>query len=203
MADCYYSLEPTTADSPWLTREAYDLAAKSWLCTSCTTIKLPPIALDVELRRGRIEKPLSFVTGTRLGLVHDELLNCFARQTVERDLLLGKVLGPHGKELSGWHTYRGKQRILVRGGENPSVRVCDQCGDLVYDSVYKTGQFYLSPFPPIGVDIFEGDFVTMVVSEMVFHGIDGKKWKRMHCEKLSVKNKPDDGLGDLQLKTFA
>ena len=149
--------------------------------------------IDARLQ-GPGREPLNFVTGCGLPIASRALLHAVGDDLTSRELFLGRVYGPNDEELSGWATFRGRQRLVVRGSKNVSHRRCTECGRDVY---FAMGKRYLYPAPPKGLSIFESDRFGLILTEEVFNRADIQRSRRFRIDKLLVQNSPTDGLAEL------
>jgi hypothetical protein len=124
-----------------------------------------------------------------------ELIDAFAPERVQADLILGRVFGPSGKMMMDWVTVRGRQRLIIRGSTNVSYRRCDLCRRHVY---FAMGKRYLFPAPDADFLISESDLYGLVVDPTVPLDLDLGRWSSLGRELLKVLPKPMDSLGELK-----
>jgi hypothetical protein len=104
------------------------------------------------------------------------------------------VYGADGKKLSGWATFRGKHRLIVRGSKYVSHRPCADCGRDIYVAMDAN---YLYPAPPSGVALFESHLWGVVLTEEIFARSGVGELPGVYTEKLRVAEAPEDALGEL------
>ncbi len=168
-------------------------ALRTWLCPGCHEPKPGRDALDALLQdRSPRDKPLNLVYGCGLGLIHRELLDLLGDDVVKRDLYLGRVIGSGDKQVKDWATFRGRERLIVRGIIDPELRVCEQCKRNVY---FARGKHYLFPAPVSDDTVFQSDYWGLIVPPEIHARVPAKKWRRLGIEKLPVLDPPPDGLG--------
>lgn len=177
-----------------LTKEDDAEASRHWLCTGCNSPKPGTGAIDVRIRAVPGKETLNGVVGWGVPIASKAFLGAIGNELVQRDLFLGRVYGPDGKELAEWVTFRGKHRLFVRGSKNVSHRKCAECGRDVY---FAMGKKYLYPSPPPDVSLFESHMCGLVLTEEVFSRVGIEKWRGFYTEKLSVADVPMDSLGEL------
>ena len=194
MSNFFYHLYSATMDGCDLTKEADAEARHSWLCTGCNSPKPDIGAIDVRIRATPGKEPLNAVGGWGVGIASKAFLDAIGTNLAQRELYLGRVYGPDGKELTEWATFRGKHRLIVRGSKNVSHRRCTECGRDVY---FAMGKKYLYPSPPPSVSLFGANLVGLVVTEDVFSRSGIEKWQGIYIDKLCVADVPKDSLGEL------
>jgi plasmid stabilization system protein ParE len=191
----FYHVQSLTMDPCFLSSDADAEAGRSWLCTGCCNPKPGMTALDATLQGvPRRSEPLNFVMGCGLPIASTALLSALGDDLVRRELYLGRVYGPDGKELSGWVTFRGKLRLIIRGSKHVAYRRCGLCGRDVY---FAMGRGYLYPAPPPGLSVFESHLRGLVLTEDVYLASDIKESRKLRIDKLMVPRAPKDSLGEL------
>jgi len=191
----FYHLCTKTMNPCNETKESHAAALQTWLCPGCAHRWAYVTAVDVQLQeRSPRDRPLNFLFGTGVGLVHRELLDLLGKDIVSRDLDLGRVGGDRGNLVDDWVTFRGRCRVIVRGSKNAEYRTCHTCGRTIY---FATGKRYLHPAPPADAAIFESQLSGLVVPPDVYKRVAVKKWRMLGVDKLSVLSEPLDGLGEL------
>ena len=188
-------LSPCTFDSA-----AQGDAEPKWHCTDCCSVRTRTAAIDISVQESEreITKPLSFVSGFGLGLIHNDFLDLLEKSAVQKSLLLGNVFCKGGRRHTSFSTYIARSTIIVRGTDEAAYRQCKSCGRIAY---FAMGRKYLYPAPDPAVEIFE-DYASLVVKQSVAAKIDKKKWRSLRVEILEVADKPFDNLGDLNEKTI-
>jgi hypothetical protein len=193
----FFRLSSAAMDSCSLRRDAYEKAAKDWLCLGCASPKPGLGAIDATIDEVEPEvMPLNFLFGCGLGIARADFLFSFGETTVQRDLHIGQVFNENGKLLDEWVTFNGKHRIFIRGTHHAQYRRCLECGKGVY---FALGRHYLSPAPPASVDIFDEGNGGLVISEQLIGFLTLNKWRKLKCEKLEILGAPLDGLGNVPL----
>jgi hypothetical protein len=135
------------------------------------------------------------VQGCGLSVACRPFLDSFPSDIVNRDLYLGRVFGADGKPFEDWVTFRGKNRLIVRGNKHAAVRKCVDCGRDVY---FAMGTKYLYPQPSAAATIFEsGGGGGIIVDERFLSSVDLDSWRMLDVQPLPVLNEPLDGLGEL------
>lgn len=179
-----------------LVRQSYREAIASWLCNGCKLPKPGVAEIDVILDNPKVNKvPLNFVMGCGVPVVRKDFLFLLGEDLVRRDLYLGRVYGPDGKEITELVTFRGKYCVIVRGRKHVIHRICSECGRTIYFSMI--GGRYLFPEPPSDVLLFESQGWGLVMPHEVFRRIDLSQWRKVTHEALLVPKSPPDGLFDL------
>lgn len=191
----FYHVQSATMDPCALAKDALAPAQDSWLCSGCGAPKPGVAAIDVQLDSDPVSgSPLNFVNGTSVPLARKSLLFRLGLDVLRRELHLGKVIGLQGKTLDDWATFRGRQRVIVRGSKNVSHRICDVCGRHVY---FAMGKRYLYPAPPSDATVMESDLFGLVLSAELFRKLAVDEWQGIAVDELPVLTKPLDSLGDL------
>jgi len=190
----YIHFKSKTMNPCFLTDDAYREATSTWLCRGCVRPKHDTQRIDAHIQDREPEGPLNLVSGCGLPLAQKSFLFAFGQERIQRDLYLGQVFGPDGSRLDDWVTFRGKQRLIVRGTKNVSHRVCADCGRDVY---FAMGTRYLYPAPPSDVELFESDLFGLIVLESVVSELEIPRHARVVRERLRVLKEPKDGLPPL------
>jgi hypothetical protein len=152
------TLNPCSVD-----KESYKKAQHSWLCSQCLSPRESWETVDFEIQESAPDDPpLNFVNGCGLGVVRRDFLEELGLQVVQRDLYLGNLRGPNGALIENWMTFRGKQRVIIRGSTNVSFRRCTECSRIVY---FAMGKRYLFPSPSENADIFGSDLYGLVLRQ--------------------------------------
>lgn len=183
-------LQAATLDPCSLTREAYERARETWLCSGCGAPRPGVTSVDVRLQELPRKDLLTFVSGCGVPIARRHLLQELAGEALETDLWLGRVLGADDEEQTEWVTFRGRHPLIVRGSRNVSHRVCGECGRNVY---FAMGSRYLCPPPPGGIKVFETDLLGLAVFGQV---ITRRPWPSIALETLPIREHAADGLPD-------
>lgn len=191
----FYHLQSKTMSPCTLTKAASAEAKQSWLCTGCCTPKPGLGSIDVHLKESEPDDaPLNFVFGCGVPLVSRALLEEIGMNVIRRDLYLGRVFGPDGRENKDWLTFRGRHRLILRGSKHVSFRCCSDCGRPVY---FAMGKRYLFPDPPSDAHVFESHLFGLVITDELFTQLDAGKWRKVSVDKLPVVKAAKDSLGTL------
>lgn len=183
-------------DGCFLTKEAEREASKTWLCTACKCPRPGTQAVDVWLQEERIEGVLNGVFGAGVGVARRDFLARIGDELVARELHLGRALGPDGRALRDWVSFRGRHVLIIRASKHVSGGPCEACGRIGY---FAMGKRYLYPSPVEGVELFESDLWGLVLPEHVFErsGIGALKRQHLIVQRLRVLPFPKDSLGNL------
>jgi hypothetical protein len=166
---------------------------RKWICGECHTLKPDPGPLDVQIENRNPKGSMNFLFGEGLDLARMSLLSQLGVRRIKRDLFLGKVTGPDGRELKDWVTYRGKRRLIVRGSIVATNRKCKQCGQHIYTG---RGVLYLYPAPPKDAVIF-GTRLGLILPEKLWLSLNIGRARGFRVVKLPVLDEPLDGLPPL------
>ena len=192
----FYHLDSKTMDACELDDHADSNALKKLVCPDCYELKRENIPIDVRLSERIIkDAPLNFVVDLLIGVARRGFLDIFGKEIVDRDLYIGKVLGPDGKQIDDWVTFRGRQPLMVRGSRHFGNRTCKVCGRNAY---FAMGKRFIFPSPPIDATIFESNRRGLVIPSSLFERIDMTKYRRkFNIENLHIPTEPPDGFGIL------
>jgi hypothetical protein len=177
-------------------KEAHAEAMRMTLCPGCAHPRPGATAIDVWLQENRSprDKPLNFLYGCGIGLVHQDLLEQLNSADVDRDLYLGRVYNRHGQECADWRTFHGRRKVIVRGSKEGSYRTCEECGRNIY---FAKGKQYLCPAPPEDACIYGSDESGLVVSLHTAEKVRARRWRKVRIERLPIVEVPPDGFGPL------
>ena len=192
----FYYLSTKGMDPCCLTNEDYYEATQTWLCKGCKLPKRGIGAVDVTLEGPHPPNtPINLVSATGVGVVKREFLDELGEETVQRDLLIGKVFNESNEEMSSYASFRGRHLLIVRGTKNASYRKCVDCGRRLY---FANPKWYLYPEPPSDTDAFQSHNIQLVLSERAFERLTPKKWERsLYIVRLEVLDAPLDGFPEL------
>ena len=113
----FYHLQSNTSTPCHLTSEADAISLETWLCPGCLSPKPGITSVKVRIQAKPRKKPLNFVFDAGVPIASKKLLTALEPLFFERDLYLGEVCGPKGQFLEDWTTFRGRQRLIIRGTE--------------------------------------------------------------------------------------
>ncbi len=190
----FYHIQSNTSTPCHLTCEADAEALQTWLCPGCLSPKPGITSVDVHIQASPTKKPLNFVFGAGVPILSTKLLSALDPILVKTDLFIGSVFGPTGEKLDDWRTFRGRQRLLIRGTEDANYRICEECGRVLY---FSMGKPFLFPNPRAEINIFESHVRGIVMTERAFLRSELKEFPGIHVSKIFVANEPIDGFGDL------
>jgi hypothetical protein len=192
----FFHLATLTKDPCFQLKEAHAEAMRTTLCPGCAHTRPGVKAIDVWFQEDRAprDKPMNFLYGCGIGLIHRQLLELLAPEDADRDLFLGRVHNRHGRECVDWRTFHGRRTVIIRGNKNAEYRTCEVCGRNIY---HATGQSYLCPAPPADASIYGSNLGGLVVSIDVAERVKAKRWRKVAIEELPVLEPPPDGFGHL------
>lgn len=192
----FYHVQSATMNPCALTKDAFARAQGSWLCPGCGAPKPGVAAVDTQLDSEPANgSPLNFVNGTGVPLAKKSFLFRLGLDVLRRQLYLGKVIGASGTPLSDWVSFRGRQRVIIRGSRNVAHRTCDVCGRHVY---FAMGKRYLYPAPPSDSTVLESDLFGLVLSKDLLSKLALDEWNELTVDELPVLANPLDSIGDLR-----
>jgi hypothetical protein len=111
-----------------MVKAEYRRARETWLCTGCARLQRDVQSVDVHIQGSRPERiPLSFVSGVGVGIAQKAFLICLGERRIERDLMIGRLYNAGGQLIDDYVTFRGRRRVLIRGGSKSAYRYCEQC----------------------------------------------------------------------------
>ena len=113
----YYHIY-SACDTPCnLAKDADAEAMKTWLCPGCMSPKPGVTSVDTKLNWVPCNVRLNMIFGADLGVATKKFLTTLGDDLVQRDLYLGRVYGPDGRELTKFVNFHGKHRVIVRGSK--------------------------------------------------------------------------------------
>lgn len=188
----WFHIQSATMEPCALADDAYVEAQQTWLCQGCGAPKPDVRAVDVRLQDvpGTAEE-MTFVGGVGVPIARKSFLLTLGSDVVLKNLFLGKVMDARGKPLPDWVTFRGRRRVIIRGSEKVSRRVCAVCGRHVY---FAMGKRYLSPAPPPET-VLESDLFGLVLPDDLRARLDVTDAEKsfLAVEELPVLSEPLDG----------
>lgn len=182
-----YSLtdSPCVPDPKWRTSQA-----GIYLCESCGT-PLQPVPLDVVLLEAPDDIPLNVVIGVGVGIVRKDVFQQLPEAIVGRHLLIGEVFDNGGGRYSDFLSFRGVERLLIRGGPGSAFRECDVCGTQLYHPV---GKRYLLRSWGQERPLYQSQLDQLIVVDDLADVVRSLSLKKTRIEELPVKPRARDDL---------
>ena len=190
----FFHLTTLTRHPCFQMKEAHAEAMRTTLCPGCAHPRVEAEGIDVWLQEKRPprDKPLNFLWGCGIGLIHRELIELIGLAAVERDLYLGLVSDESRRECVEWRTFHGRYTLLFRGSTEAGYRTCAVCGRNIYSAM---GKPFLYPAPPNDAMIYGSNLGGLIVPPEIAERVRAKGWRKVSIEKLPVLDEPIDGLG--------
>lgn len=190
----YFHLRTNTMDPSYQQKSAHADAMRTTLCTGCAFPRPNAGAIDVWLQEERAprDKPLNFLCGCGIGLIHQELLEMLVGVDIDRDLFLGRVFNRHDRECLEWRSFHGRHTVTVRGSKEAEHHRCEVCGRSIY---FARGKRYLYPAPSTDATILCTDEAGLLVHAEIAARVKIRKWRKMKVERLPIPAVPPDGFG--------
>jgi len=171
-----------------------------WWCPNCHSPYDDARQIDIRIDESEHylakQKPLTFASYSPIKIVWEPFIRAIPSHILDRDMYFGDVIGPDGKRIEGWLTYRCRYYLQFRGtgkgGTSPcKVTVCKDCG---YVRWFAHSPHFIYPAPPEDADIFQYGYSTMF-RESIYQYLDMEQWrKKVYVTKIKVADKPLDGL---------
>ena len=184
-----YELRTLTMDPCCPTKEFRNAAPGTWLCPGCRSAKSGLGAIDVYLQAMPKKIVLNFVWGMSIGIIRRDFIEVLGEEDVAKNLMLGRVLDPFGREISDFATFRGRFRVVIRGDQRSRYRQCDICGRHIYSPM---GKSYILSGIPAGFSIYESGLSDLIVNEEIVERVRQRKWRELAILKLPVLDAPRD-----------
>jgi hypothetical protein len=184
-----YELATLTKDPCSMTKDARKAASETWLCPGCSSVKSGFGAIDVHLQAIPKHSALNFVWGMSIGIIRTDFLEVLGEEHVSRNLKLGRVLDAFGREISGFVTFRGRFRLVIRGDKRSHYRRCEVCGRHGYSPM---GKWYLLSGFPDDSSIYESQLHGLIVNQEIAERVKQKKWRDLAIVKLPILDSPID-----------
>ena len=193
----YYHVYCPTQNTCTPTQTALDDAMQTWCCDGCSNARPTWQEVDVAIEQPHPRVgPLNFVSGCCVGIVRRDFMTQLGPDIFQRDLYLGRLLGPSGDAVENWVTFRGRRRLIIRGDRHVSHRRCPICKRDIY---FALGKPYLYPAPPSDAEVFESNLWGLVVADSVLDRLDTTKHRTLRVEPIPIADTPRDGLAILSL----
>ena len=180
------SPNPETPDKGWFAE-----AKQKLLCKGCSSPRVTGKPIDVVLQTKPDRSAVNFVHGVSIHIATNALLQALFPEGPHESLLLGKVLGPDRKQVTGFVTLMNRECILVRGNERSTFRVCPDCRRVWYSAI---GKRYILKRDVGSTNVYESQYGGLVVSEDVAKRVIGGKWRNLVVRRLELRDEPVDGL---------
>jgi hypothetical protein len=190
----FFHVGTLTMDPCFQLKEAHAEAMRTTLCPACAHPRPDATAIDVWLQEDRSphDRPLNFLYGCGIGLIHREMLELLENNDLTRDLYFGRVYNNRGEECAKWQTFHARHTLIVRGSNGAEYRTCNECGRNIY---HATGKSHLFPAPPGDATIFGSNEAGLVVPAGIAARVKAKKWRKVSIDELPVVEVPADGFG--------
>jgi rubredoxin len=181
--------------------EQHRQALLTWLCPACKSPRpgTGAVNLTVENHGIRNKAALTFAMGVGVPIARRDVLFSLGTERVFRDFWIGQVFKRNGTPVDGLVTFRGRSSLIVRGSKHVSYRKCPECGNSYYFAMI--GDRYLHRTPPEGPDLFQSQFLGVILPDQLFKTVNLAEWVQVTHEVLPVLD-PEDGLGDLGAYTI-
>jgi hypothetical protein len=180
------SPNPETPDKGWFAE-----AKQTLLCRGCCSPRMTGKPIDVVLQTKPDRSAVNIVHGVCIQIATNALLRELFPEGPHESLLLGKVFGPDRREAVGFVTLMNRERILVRGDERSTFRVCPDCQRVWYSAI---GKRYILKRDVGSANVYESQYGGLVVSEDVAKRVIGGNWRNLVIRKLELRDEPVDGL---------
>lgn len=180
------SPNPETPDKAWFAD-----ARRTTLCNGCSSVRVTGQPVEVVLQTKPDKSAFNFVHGVCIHIATVSLLNTLFPEGPENFLLLGKVFGPDRKEASDFRTIMAEHRIVVRGNERSTFRICPECGRVLYSAI---GKRYILKRDIRNTNVFESQSGNLVVAEQIAERVMSGMWRNLVVQKLDIRDDPIDGL---------
>ncbi|WP_147450683.1 hypothetical protein [Rhodophyticola porphyridii] len=170
-----------------------------WMCRTCRLPRPDVTSIDFQIDSRSPELPyMDADIYMEVAFARRDFLERMGQDVIREYLYLGELRNCDGDLLEDWVTFRGKNRILLRGRKRvhkgktvTGYRCCDTCGAIMY---HGEAPHYLCPAPPAGVRILEGGAGTLVVTRDLFEKLSPKKSRDLDFYQLPVLEEPLDDL---------
>lgn len=150
-----------------------------------------PEVPDVVVQRVPDKSSINVVFGLGLCFAVIPLLDTLSGGANASIFRLGRVLESQNTGIATVHTFMCPKRVLVRGNERSTYRICPQCGRVLYSPV---GKRYVLRQKVEGIVVAEDQMGCLVVNETVAQRVNAAaKWKNLGLKKLEVRDEPIDG----------
>jgi hypothetical protein len=186
----FYELRPINIDPCSITKEAYNAARRTWLCTGCASPKPGIGAIDVTLQAPPQVVPLNFVFGVSVGIIQRDFLARLGIDPGSERLALGKVFDRHQQVLDNFLTFHGAIRPIIRGDTRSRYRRCDVCGRRIYSPM---GKQYLLGEKLLPGQIYESNLNDLIVRGELLDRIKHVKSLDLAVLELPIFDSPEDG----------
>lgn len=180
------SPNPETPDKKW-----FEEAKRTILCKGCSSARVTEQAINVVLQTKPARSSINFVHGVHVHIAEVSLLETLFPAGPEKLLSLGKVYGPNLTMSSEFRTIMAKNRILVRGSERSTFRVCPECHRIWYSAI---GKRYVLNRDVGDATVFETQSGNLLVEESIARRVIDGKWRNLVVQKLELRDEPVDGL---------
>jgi hypothetical protein len=124
-------------------------------------------------------------------------LNIFT-DAAEGYLVLGRIVGPEGKEYPEFVSYTAPYALPIRGGSESIRKTCGTCGQFGYYPMpfdYRYRYLVSASLAP-GRSLYTSELCELVLRGDLLARIDLKTRKQFRIHRLPVKDKAEDGIED-------
>jgi hypothetical protein len=184
-----YWLLVTRSDDPCdLTKKGLDEALCNWTCPEC---REPTVqrGVDIVLQHAPLSLPLNFVQATGMHVAQRAFLAALGAADVGRDLNVGRVFDAAGVEIRELASFHGKEKLVVRGNQKSTYRICETCKRISY---FPLGQYYLAVRPSGDHQLYTTG-LGLILTATMHNTIRKQRWPKIRYFRLPILDKPRDG----------
>lgn len=184
-------LRPTSIDGCDFTKEVRLAARGVWTCSECECV-LPTVrAVNAAVDGRPSGRYLDAVMPAGVLAVRDIVLDALPPEKVEEAVYIGRLTKPDGREIKGWATIVGKQKVELRGTKEFGWRECPTCTRLHYSA---RGKLYLCPPPTTDAWLLEAERGGLLIAERAVELMVAAGMRPGVFERVMELEEPLDGL---------
>lgn len=129
--------------------------------------------------------PISYVRGTFIGILREDIVLLLGLQNIENVYYAGKVYDINKDLSKEYISVVPKVSTFVRGGKDSNCRICDKCGAVLYFPLPLNSWYLVDKSIPNSI-LFPSALTGIIVNDEIYQKVKKSGIKRIGYEKLPV-----------------
>lgn len=168
-------------DEAWIEQ----LKQEKIICDCWNIIKHKSIDVFLNETIKKSFAPISYVRGTFIGILREDIVLLLGLQNIENVYYAGKVYDINKDLSKEYISVVPKDSTFVRGGKESNCRICDKCGAVLYFPLPLNSWYIVDKSIPNSI-LFPSALTGIIVNDEIYKKIKKSGIKRIGYEKLPV-----------------
>ncbi|UTC64319.1 hypothetical protein E4O00_10915 [Treponema sp. OMZ 788] len=182
----FYQLSDHTQNVPegddgWIEQ----LKQEKTICDCWNIIKHKSIDVFLNETIKKSFAPISYVRGTFIGILREDIVLLLGLQNIENVYYAGKVYDINKDLSKEYISVVPKVSTFVRGGKDSNCRICDKCGAVLYFPLPLNSWYLVDKSIPNSI-LFPSALTGIIVNDEIYQKVKKSGIKRIGYEKLPV-----------------